>query len=64
MPVQSDQSPVAEGTDLPKRRCGRCQREFDGDPDLETQPIPDWWACAACRGVLFGDGSVLQSPQP
>ena len=63
MPVPSDQLPADERAVLSKRTCGRCQGSFDGDPDLEPLAIPEWWACATCRGVLFGSSSVLQSPE-
>jgi hypothetical protein len=36
---------------LPKRRCGRCQCEFDGDPNLFFQT--DWALCQPCGGILL-----------
>ena len=36
---------------LPKRRCGRCQCEFDGDPNLYFQT--DWALCAPCGDILL-----------
>jgi len=36
---------------VPARRCGRCQREFPGDPDLFFQN--DWALCPPCAEILM-----------
>ena len=40
-----------DGVPLPKRRCGRCQCEFDGDPTLFFQT--DWALCPPCAEILL-----------
>jgi hypothetical protein len=40
-----------DGVPLPKRRCGRCQCEFDGDPNLFFQT--DWALCPPCGDILL-----------
>jgi hypothetical protein len=52
-----EQQPTAERdvVVLPKRHCGRCRELFDGDPTLHATAIPEWWACPACRVIMFGD---------
>jgi hypothetical protein len=42
---------AVEGGLVPKRTCGRCQREFDGDPDLFFQT--EWALCPACADILL-----------
>jgi hypothetical protein len=41
----------ATSVPLPKRRCGRCQGEFDGDPNLFFQT--DWALCPPCGDILL-----------
>lgn len=36
---------------VPQRRCGRCQRPFDGDPTLAFQT--GWALCPACDAILL-----------
>lgn len=38
-------------TETEPRHCGRCQREFDGDPWLYFQT--DWALCPTCREILL-----------
>ena len=38
-------------TVVPQRRCGRCQRLFDGDPTLAFQT--GWALCPACDAILL-----------
>jgi len=42
---------LADGAPLPTRHCGRCQCEFDGDPNLFFQT--DWSLCPACADILL-----------
>jgi len=42
---------LADSLPLPTRHCGRCQREFDGDPNLFFQT--DWTLCPACADILL-----------
>jgi hypothetical protein len=44
-------APAVGSVPLPKRRCGRCQCEFDGDPNLFFQT--DWALCQACGEILL-----------
>ena len=48
---------VASESGLAARQCGRCREFFDGDPALNPTAIPEWWACPACREIMFGDRS-------
>ena len=41
----------AGGVPLAKQRCGRCQCEFDGDPNLFFQT--DWALCPPCGDILL-----------
>jgi hypothetical protein len=44
-----------EEASTPERRCGRCQRTFPGDPDLQHASAQlGWWMCAPCREALVG----------
>ena len=43
--------PTTSALPLPKRRCGRCQCEFDGDPNLFFQT--DWALCPPCGDILL-----------
>ena len=44
----------ADDAPLPKRHCGRCQREFAGDPDIFFQA--GWSLCPACEMVVRRSG--------
>lgn len=35
--------------------CGRCRGDFAGDDTLPQDHDTGWWACPACRLVLFGE---------
>ena len=35
------------------RVCGRCRKQFEGDPNLHPGTMPDWWLCPPCRMVLL-----------
>ena len=37
------------------RQCGRCRATFPGDQLLDATDEPVWWACPACRVVMFGN---------
>ena len=39
---------------VPDRQCGRCRGTFAGDATLNPQALQEWWACPACRKVMFG----------
>jgi hypothetical protein len=41
----------ARAKPLPQRNCGRCQRAFDGDPNLFFQT--DWALCPECADILL-----------
>jgi len=49
----------ADSVPLPKRLCGRCQCEFDGDPNLFFQT--DWSLCPPCAEILLPS---LHTPPP
>jgi hypothetical protein len=44
-----------DAVDVPalERRCGRCRGSFAADPALDPRTMQEWWACDACRLVLF-----------
>ena len=45
------------------RRCGRCRRDFPGDPLLGETAQKTWWLCPPCRHALLGDVLIgLPSP--
>ena len=52
----------ADGVPLPKRRCGRCQCEFDGDPALFFQT--DWALCPPCADILLPSLQTTPSVVP
>lgn len=37
--------------------CGRCRHAFPGEGDAHQGLETGWWACAACRQLLFGAGA-------
>ena len=39
---------------VPDRLCGRCRETFAGDVTLNPQALQEWWACPACRKIMFG----------
>jgi hypothetical protein len=39
---------------VPDRQCGRCRGTFVGDATLNPQALQEWWACPACRKIMFG----------
>jgi hypothetical protein len=41
----------------PPMTCGRCRGTFPGDGDAHQGLETGWWACASCRGHLFGPGA-------
>jgi hypothetical protein len=45
------EAPAASDEPLTQRRCGRCQRSFDGDPTLYVQT--DWALCPECSEILL-----------
>jgi hypothetical protein len=55
--LPSEEPTVGGETEVAQRLCGRCRQLFDGDPTLHPVAIPEWWACPACRIVLFGTAS-------
>jgi hypothetical protein len=50
-PLSTTSAKVPSLSGLPKRRCGRCQCEFDADPNLFFQT--DWALCPPCGDILL-----------
>jgi hypothetical protein len=55
-------SPPPDGIELPPRHCGRCQRAFEGDPDLFFQT--DWALCPECTEILLPSRRTAPSRSP
>lgn len=45
-----------------QRRCGRCRGSFALDPAIDPRMKQEWWACDACRLVLFPIKSAAAAP--
>ena len=52
--MPTNEPAVHDKAELAERQCGRCRKLFPGDPALHPPAIPEWWACPACREIMFG----------
>jgi len=46
------------------RQCGRCRQTFPLDGSVEPSDSGIWWACPACRSVLFGSELGRRRAEP